>query len=78
MDRFIHHNTDGPFNPFSRVYTVDLVRRDFSQFHLEKSKVHFLNERHFPGIKLLPRFFVKYLSRKFGWHLWTFMSKKNS
>ena len=73
MSNFIHVNTDGPKNPYSKVYTVSTLRSDFSCFDLYKKKVHFLNERHFPGIKLLPSKFRLFLASKFGWHLWGFL-----
>lgn len=67
---FIHHNTDGPSNPFSRVYTIARVSKDFPQFMLEKSSVHFINTRHFPGISFLPKALYKFLESRYGWHLW--------
>ena len=73
MSNFIHANTDGPKNPYSKAYTISTLCSDFSSFSLYKSKVHFLNERHFPGIKLLPLKFRLLLASKFGWHLWGFL-----
>jgi ubiquinone/menaquinone biosynthesis C-methylase UbiE len=73
MSNFIHANTDGPKNPYSKVYTLSTLCSYFSCFDLFKNKIHFLNERHFPGIKLLPLKFRLYLASKFGWHLWGFL-----
>ena len=37
MSNFIHANTDGPFNPYSKVYDLATVKKDFPAFQLEKS-----------------------------------------
>lgn len=34
MERFVHASTDGPENPFARVYDLASVRRDFPAFRL--------------------------------------------
>ncbi len=62
-DTFVHHNTDGPLNPFSRVYDIDDVRRDFSDFEVEKSFQRYMHAPPLP-VHRLPG------SRKLGWHLW--------
>jgi ubiquinone/menaquinone biosynthesis C-methylase UbiE len=71
---FLHHNTDGPDNPYAKVYTEELIKDDFPQFGLRKTTVHFLNERHFPGARMLPVALYRYLSNKFGWHLWAYLT----
>ena len=76
LSNFIHSNTDGPENPYSRVYKVNDMKKVFSYFQLEDSKCHFINERHFPGIKFLPNSIKKLLAKNFGWHLWGYF--KNS
>ena len=68
--------TDGPKNPYSKVYTLSTLCSDFSCFELYNSKVHFLNGRHFPGIKLLPSKFLSLLASKLGWHLWGFLKNR--
>ena len=32
MNNFIHVSTDGPFNPYSKVYSLKEVREDFPDF----------------------------------------------
>jgi len=76
LGRFIHYNTDGPENPFARVYTVKGIQNDFPQFELEKTSVHFLNARHFPGSTYLPSSIYNKLETKYGWHLWAFLVNK--
>jgi hypothetical protein len=66
MDRFIHHNTDGPRNPFSRVYDLRSARRDFPDFTIERAHKEFMHApplpvHGLPGAGLL------------GWHLWLHM-----
>jgi SAM-dependent methyltransferase len=63
MDRFIHRNTDGPGNPYSKVYDLDLVRCDFPDFEVVKSYKRFMHAPPLP-VAALP------LQRALGWHLW--------
>jgi SAM-dependent methyltransferase len=64
MKNFIHHNTDGPACPYSGVYDVARVRRDFPEFRVTRAyKVYMPVIRRagnlkFPGGSLL------------GFHLW--------
>ena len=37
MNTFIHHNTDGPGNPYSKVYGLREVRQDFPFFHIVRA-----------------------------------------
>lgn len=78
MKHFIHRNTDGPLNPHARVYTVQSTADDFPCFSVEKSRVHFLNARHFPGAKLLPKPVYDFLDSTLGWHLWVFMKNRKT
>ncbi|HMU30110.1 MAG TPA: class I SAM-dependent methyltransferase [Nitrospira sp.] len=67
---FMMRNTDGPGNPYSKVYDAQDIAADFAEFRLENTRVHFLNERHLPVLKLLPPRVRTYLASKLGWHLW--------
>ncbi|MEU2158931.1 class I SAM-dependent methyltransferase [Streptomyces sp. NPDC019396] len=63
MNEFIHHNTDGPANPYSRVYDRRSVRRAFPDFRLTRTYKRFMHApplpvRGLPGGSLM------------GWHLW--------
>ncbi|MFD8004214.1 class I SAM-dependent methyltransferase [Streptomyces mirabilis] len=63
MGQFIHHNTDGPANPYSRVYDLRRVRADFSSFVVNGAEKRFMHApplpvHGFPGERVL------------GWHLW--------
>lgn len=63
MDNFIHRNTDGPGNPYSKVYDVAEVKRDFASFRLESACKEFMHAPPLP-VGWLPA------SRWLGWHLW--------
>lgn len=64
MERFLHANTDGPYNPYSRVYTVRDVRREFDRFRLVKAQKDFMHAPPLPVGRLDP------LAGLLGWHLW--------
>lgn len=69
MENFIHRNTDGPFNPYSKVYTRKEIEADFPLFEIQRChKEHMhappLSVRWLPGSSLL------------GWHLWAHMTPK--
>jgi SAM-dependent methyltransferase len=68
---FLSHNTDGPGNPLSKVYTRADVRRLFQDFADLRTAVRFLNLRIYPGGR---RFGCspagRRLERRWGWHLY--------
>lgn len=66
IDRFLSANTDGPDNPFSRVYDLSDVRRDFPDFEIIEAHQHFM---HAPP---LPLHGLSGGSR-WGWHLWVLL-----
>lgn len=63
MSNFIHANTDGPGNPYAKVYDLKEVRRDFHEFEVTSHSQHFMHApplpvHGWPGESVL------------GWHLW--------
>ncbi|MEC9347307.1 MAG: class I SAM-dependent methyltransferase [Pseudomonadota bacterium] len=69
MENFIHRNTDGPGNPYSKVYDAATVAKDFSSFRLVRTYKRFmyappLPVTNWPGGSLL------------GWHLWAHLKPK--
>jgi SAM-dependent methyltransferase len=68
MSNFIHANTDGPLNPYSKVYTPAVVKIDFPSFRLDESYQEFM---HAPP---LPVFWLKSLAPILGWHLWVHLT----
>jgi ubiquinone/menaquinone biosynthesis C-methylase UbiE len=72
MSNFIHANTDGPFNPYSKVYDLVSVKEDFPAFEIEK---WYQDHMHAPP---LPVFWMRPLSGFLGWHLWVHMTGRKS
>lgn len=70
IKNFIHVSTDGPFNPYSKVYGLGEVEADFSDFTVADSSKHFM---HAPPLKVkwLP------LASRLGWHLWVRMKPRS-
>lgn len=70
MRNFVHANTDGPANPYSKVYDRGRVREDFPEFEVTRSYQCFM---HAPPLKVawLP------LAGTLGWHLWVHMRKRS-
>ena len=72
-DLFLNHNTDGPGNPLSKVYTRDGVRRLARSAGLEPvdTQVRYLNLRLYPGgLRLARTRLGQWLERRVGWHLY--------
>jgi SAM-dependent methyltransferase len=73
---FLSHNTDGPGNPLSKVYTARGMRRAFADFRDVRTDVRFLNLRAYPAGSRLERLpAVRQLGRRLGWHLWISATK---
>ena len=43
MDTFTHYNTDGPLNPFARVYSPREVEQDFPNFELARTYQRYMH-----------------------------------
>ena len=68
---FLSHNTDGPGNPLSKVYSRAGMRRAFAAFEHVDTDVRFLNLRAYPlGERLERMATAQRLGRRAGWHLW--------
>lgn len=63
MNNFINVSTDGPFNPYSKVYGRSDVEDDFHDFHIIETHKEFMYAPPLP-VGWLP------LARSLGWHLW--------
>jgi SAM-dependent methyltransferase len=70
MTNFIHKNTDGPLNPYSKVYDRRTVERDFQSFTVVRCYKQFMHAPPLP-VGWLP------LERMLGWHLWVHMRPTN-
>ena len=66
MDNFIHRNTDGPLNPYAKVYDLKTVEKDFPDFRIVRAYKRFMHAPPLPvgGIPF---------AGALGWHLWVHM-----
>ena len=55
MDTFTHYNTDGPDNPFARVYSTREVERDFPDFQLEPAYQRYMHAPPLPVHRMARR-----------------------
>lgn len=69
LDTFTHRNTDGPHNPFARVYSLRKVRQDFPHFELTDSYQRYMHAPPLP-VRRLPA------ERILGWHLWVHLKAR--
>jgi ubiquinone/menaquinone biosynthesis C-methylase UbiE len=68
---FLSHNTDGPGNPLSKVYSRAEARRLFAPFANVTTQVRHLNLRLYPGgSRLSTTRLARRLERRVGWHLY--------
>lgn len=71
MPTFIHANTDGPSNPYSKVYDLLEVERDFPAFEIEKSHQEYMHAPPLPISRLSS------LAGLLGWHLWVHLISRS-
>lgn len=69
MTNFINVNTDGPFNPYSKVYGRGEISKDFSDFEIVETHKESMHAPPFP-VGWLP------LASILGWHLWAELRPK--
>jgi ubiquinone/menaquinone biosynthesis C-methylase UbiE len=67
-DNFLSANTDGPENPYSKVYSAREAKKMFPSLTHDKTRKFF---------RVLPPFYrvASVKPKKFGWHLWVHFSK---
>jgi SAM-dependent methyltransferase len=63
LEEFVHHNTDGPANPYAIVYDRRRVELDFPSFRIERAYKRFMHAPPLP-VHGLPGQAIM------GWHLW--------
>ena len=66
MRNFVHVSTDGPFNPYSKVYGRAEIEADFPAFEIVEAHKEFMHAPPLP-VGWLP------LAGVLGWHLWVTM-----
>lgn len=64
MKNFIHKNTDGPLNPYSKVYDLNTLKKDFTSFDVTRTYKNFMHAPPLTAAQHLP------LEHILGWHLW--------
>jgi SAM-dependent methyltransferase len=69
IDNFINVSTDGPYNPYSKVYDEKEIERDFTDFELIETHKEFMHAPPLP-VGWLP------LAHVLGWHLWAEMKPR--
>ena len=70
MTNFINVSTDGPFNPYSKVYGTAGIVEDFKDFQLVETHKEFMHAPPLP-VGRLP------LASVLGWHLWVELRTRN-
>jgi len=70
LEKFVHHNTDGPANPYALVYDRRRIARDFPDFRVTRTYKRFMHApplpvHGMPGDALM------------GWHLWAHLEPVN-
>jgi SAM-dependent methyltransferase len=63
LAEFVHHNTDGPANPYAVVYDRRRVERDFPSFRVARTYKRFMHAPPLP-VGRIPG------ERLLGWHMW--------
>lgn len=69
LDEFVHHNTDGPANPYALVYDRRRVERDFPSFRVARTYKRYMHAPPLP-VHRLPGGTVM------GWHLWAHLTPR--
>lgn len=68
-EEWLSRNTDGPDNPYSRVYDAAEAAELLAGFRIRANEVHFFDHRHWGALgRLLPRGVRRALGRRWGWH----------
>lgn len=71
LTTFTHRNTDGPHNPYARVYSLRDVAEDFPDFEIVDSYRRYLHAPPLPVRGLAGE-------RWLGWHLWVHLRARES
>jgi SAM-dependent methyltransferase len=69
LDKFTHHNTDGPANPYALVYDRTRIARDFPSFRIARTYKRYMHAPPLP-VHGLPG------GRVMGWHLWAHLAPR--
>jgi hypothetical protein len=68
-EEWLSRNTDGPDNPYSRVYSAAEAAELLTAFRIKNNEAYFFDYRHWGVLgRLLPRKVREALGRRWGWH----------
>jgi SAM-dependent methyltransferase len=67
LREFVHHNTDGPANPYAVVYDRRRLEQDFPSFRVTRTYKRFMHAPPFPVHRLPGETLM-------GWHLWAHLA----
>ncbi len=68
-EEWLSRNTDGPDNPYSRVYSAAEAAELLGEFRIKNNEVDFFDHRHWGALgRLLPRNSRRALGQHWGWH----------
>jgi ubiquinone/menaquinone biosynthesis C-methylase UbiE len=68
-EEWLSRNTDGPDNPYSRVYNAKEAAVLLSAFRIRDNEAHFFDSRHWGMVsRFLPEVARRALGRRWGWH----------
>jgi SAM-dependent methyltransferase len=68
-EEWLSRNTDGPDNPYSRVYAAAEAAELLSVFRIKSNEAYFFDHRHWGVLgRLLPRNVRDVFARRWGWH----------
>ncbi len=68
-EEWLSRNTDGPDNPYSRVYSAAEAAGLLGAFRIKNNEVDFFDHRHWGALgRLLPRNLRRALGQHWGWH----------
>jgi SAM-dependent methyltransferase len=69
LEHFIHHNTDGPYNPYTLVYDRKRIEQSFPSFAITRTYKRFMHAPPLP-VHGLPG------ESLMGWHFWVHLASR--
>ena len=78
-EEWLSRNTNGPNNPYARVYGATEAAELLAAFRIESSRVYFFDYRHWGVLgRLLPSGLCRALGRSWGWHRVVYATKRRA
>lgn len=68
-EEWLNRNTDGPDNPYIRIYSKREAEQLLHEFRIDAHNVRFFDHRHWGVLgRAMPKAFIRVLGRFGGWH----------